>query len=61
VLRTALERRPFDPELLGALAEDRRAAGEPRAALEYARRLQALLPGQPEVARLVRELELELR
>jgi len=56
VLAQASERHPGDTEILLALATFNRDAGRREQALDYARRLQALLPGNPSVANLVREL-----
>ena len=56
VLAQASERHPGDAEILLALATFNRDAGRREQALDYARRLQALVPGNPSVANLVREL-----
>jgi tetratricopeptide (TPR) repeat protein len=56
VLSLASERHPGDAEILVALATFHRDAGRRDRALDYARRLQALLPGNPAVDGLVREL-----
>jgi Flp pilus assembly protein TadD len=55
VLAQATERHPGDAEILVALVTFNRDAGRRGPALDHARKLQALLPGSPEVARLLRE------
>jgi tetratricopeptide (TPR) repeat protein len=56
VLDQATERHPGDVEILVALATFNRDAGHREQALGYARRLQALLPGNASVEGLIREL-----
>jgi Flp pilus assembly protein TadD len=48
---------PGDPDLLAALATLHRDAGDPAAALRYARRLRELRPEDPATQALVHELE----
>jgi tetratricopeptide (TPR) repeat protein len=57
VLEEAHRRRPGDVDTLVALATYNRDAGHGRAALAYARQLQALMPGNSTVEQLVRELD----
>ncbi len=57
VLTAADARHPDNPEILGALVSMARERGAIDEALSYARRLSAILPDDPEVKRLVRELE----
>jgi len=59
VLKRAQERHPNDPELLSALVSYLAAAGSRREALEYARRLGEISPGNLEVQQLIRSLESE--
>jgi tetratricopeptide (TPR) repeat protein len=56
VLALAAERHPGDAEILLALTTFNRDAGRREQALSYARKLQALLPGNPSVDGLVQEL-----
>ena len=56
VLRSADARHPYDLDILGALISMNREAGNARAALPYARKLVEVLPGDPNVRRLVDEL-----
>ncbi len=57
VLQAAEAHHPYDLEILSALVSMNREAGNPAAALPYARKLAAALPDDPEVKRLVTELE----
>jgi len=57
VLRAAEARHPHDLEILGTLVSMIREAGTPRDALPYARKIAEALPGDPEVKRLLTELE----
>ena len=57
VLRSADARHPYDLEILSALASMNRDAGNAKAALSYARKVDEVLPGDPNVKRLVDELE----
>jgi predicted CXXCH cytochrome family protein len=57
VLRSADARRPYDLDILGALISMNREARDAKAALPYARKLAEVLPGDPNVRRLVDELE----
>jgi predicted CXXCH cytochrome family protein len=59
VLEDNLGRHPYDRDTLAALVAFTRERGEPRRALDYARRLAALDPGSPETAQLVKRLEAE--
>jgi predicted CXXCH cytochrome family protein len=59
VLEQNLGRHPYDRDTLSALVSFTRESGEPRRALDYARRLAALDPGSPEAAQLVKRLEAE--
>ncbi|HEX7217255.1 MAG TPA: cytochrome c3 family protein [Methylomirabilota bacterium] len=59
VLERSLLRHPYDRDTLSALIAFTRESGEPRRALDYARRLAALDPGSPETAQLVKRLEAE--
>jgi len=56
-LRSILERYPYDLDVLGALISINREAGNPKAALSYARRLQELFPDDRGLQQLVAELE----
>jgi tetratricopeptide (TPR) repeat protein len=58
VLAQATERHPGDTEILLALVTFNRDAGRREQALGYARRLQTLMPGNPSLDGLVRELGL---
>ncbi len=57
VLREVIRRHPRDPQVLSALVQASRKAGDGEAALEYARRLLDALPRDRGVQQLVRELE----
>jgi predicted CXXCH cytochrome family protein len=57
VLRAAEARHAYDLDILNALVSMNREAGNPRAALPYARKLAEVLPDDPNVQRLVAELE----
>lgn len=57
VLEMAHRRHPRDIDTLVALATFHRDDGRPREALDYARELQQLMPDNPSVEQLVRELE----
>jgi tetratricopeptide (TPR) repeat protein len=61
VLKQAHERFPGDVDILGALAAYSRDAGRLSAALDYARALVALAPGDPSASRLLRELQTQAR
>jgi len=56
VLQASLKNYPDDPEIIYALVTFNRDAGAKQAALEYARKLQALLPGNPDIENLVKSL-----
>jgi predicted CXXCH cytochrome family protein len=56
VLEDNSRRHPADRDTLLALAQINQAAGQRDAALTYARKLQALLPNEPSVAQLVKQL-----
>ncbi|MBK9665554.1 MAG: tetratricopeptide repeat protein [Gammaproteobacteria bacterium] len=56
VLRDADARHPNTPDILGTLVSFYREAGDTPAALNYARKLAAAMPDDPEVQRLVAEL-----
>ena len=57
VLEEAHERHPTDRELLVALVSIHRSNGKMDTALDYARKLQALVPQDPNVRRMVLDLE----
>jgi len=57
VLRAAEARHPYDLEILGTLVSMSREAGKPQDALPYARKIAEVLPGDPDVKRLLAELE----
>jgi predicted CXXCH cytochrome family protein len=57
VLRAAESRHSYDLEILGTLVSMNREAGKPGDALPYARKIAEVLPGDPEVKRLLTELE----
>ena len=57
VLRAVVRRRPHDPQVLSALVQASRKAGDDDAALGYARRLLDVLPSDRGIQQLVRELE----
>jgi tetratricopeptide (TPR) repeat protein len=59
VLERSLLRHPYDRDTLSALIAFTRESGEPRRALDYARRLAALDPANPDTAQLVKRLETE--
>ncbi len=61
VLRDAHERFPEDLELLMGLIAVARSAGERRPALDYARKLAALTPADPNARQLIAQLEAEIR
>jgi tetratricopeptide (TPR) repeat protein len=56
-LRAINERYPYDLDVLGALVSINREAGNPKAALPYARKLAELFPGDVGLQKLVGELE----
>jgi predicted CXXCH cytochrome family protein len=57
MLRSAHKRHPNDLDILGALLALSRETGDRQAALGYAKQLAELLPGNPELGRLIAELE----
>ena len=57
VLGEVVRRHPRDPQVLSALVQASRKAGDEEQALGYARRLLDVLPGDRGVQQLVRELE----
>ncbi|MCG6868207.1 MAG: tetratricopeptide repeat protein [Gammaproteobacteria bacterium] len=57
VLAEAQRRHPGDTDILLALVSYHRDAGHRKEALEYARLLRALTPGDPDLERLIGELE----
>ena len=57
VLEALVERVPSDPELLYTLVSYSLEDGQRETARNYARKLQALLPGNAEINALVRSLE----
>lgn len=57
VLRSADARHPYNLDILGALISMSRDAGNANAALSYARKVAEVLPGDPNVKRLVDDLE----
>ena len=59
VLERSLGRHPYDRDTLSALIAFTRTDWGPRRALDYARRLAALEPANPEAAQLVKRLEAE--
>lgn len=59
VLEAALERHPWDPDLLAALVAYCRGAGRLEDAIDHARRLAALQPDDPERRGMVEQLEAE--
>jgi len=61
VLEGAIARHPYDPETLFALATMERDRGRFGDALEYARRLSALAPGDSSIQQLVAALESAVR
>ena len=58
-LERSLARHPYDRDTLSALVAFTREEGGPRRALDYARRLAALEPGNAEAEQLVKQLESE--
>ena len=57
VLKAAETRHPYDLDTLGALVSMNREAGNARDALFYARKIAEVFPDDPEVKRLLAELE----
>jgi tetratricopeptide (TPR) repeat protein len=57
VLEDSHRRHPGDIDTLFALATFHRDAGRPKAALKFARKLQELMPHNPSVDQLVRQLD----
>jgi tetratricopeptide (TPR) repeat protein len=57
LLRSANKRHPNDLDILSALLSMSRETGDRQAALGYAKQLAELLPGNPELGRLIAELE----
>jgi predicted CXXCH cytochrome family protein len=57
LLQDNAERHPADRDTLSALINFSRQAGNTANALKYARQLATLLAGNPELARIIRELE----
>ncbi|HSN64231.1 MAG TPA: tetratricopeptide repeat protein [Azonexus sp.] len=57
LLRSANKRHPDDLDILGALLSISRETGDRQAALRYAKQLAEMLPGNPELSRLIAELE----
>jgi tetratricopeptide (TPR) repeat protein len=57
VLEASHRRHPGDLEALSALVTFSREAGQPEKALQYARQLQQLVPDNPSVDQLVRDLD----
>ncbi|EXI79749.1 MAG: cellulose synthase subunit BcsC [Candidatus Accumulibacter appositus] len=57
LLRSANQRHPNDLEILSALISMSREAGDQKAALRYAKKAAEILPNDPNVKRLVSELE----
>jgi Flp pilus assembly protein TadD len=57
LLKAAHERHPGDVDVLLALATSYRDAGNPGAALDCARKLVALMPGNPQATALLKEIE----
>jgi predicted CXXCH cytochrome family protein len=55
-LRAINERYPYDLDVLGALVSINRDAGNPKAALPYARKLAELFPNDPGLKQLIGEL-----
>lgn len=56
VLQEGLARHPADRDILSALIAFTRAGGDPAAALGYAERLAAIMPDDPNLAALLRQL-----
>ena len=57
LLRTVDARQPYDPEILSALVSMSREAGNATDALVYARKIAEIYPDNPEVKRMLAELE----
>jgi tetratricopeptide (TPR) repeat protein len=57
VLTDANARHPYNPDILGALVSFAREQGATSDALGYARQLLEVLPEDPDISHLVRELE----
>jgi predicted CXXCH cytochrome family protein len=57
LLRSANKRHPNDLDILGALLAMSRESGDRQAALGYAKQLAEILPGNPDLSRLIAELE----
>jgi predicted CXXCH cytochrome family protein len=57
VLRTADKGHPYDPGILSALVSMSREAGNTKDALVYARKIAEIYPNDPELKRLLSELE----
>jgi len=57
LLRTVDARQPYDPEILSALVSMSREAGNAKDALVYARKIAEIYPDNPEVKRMLAELE----
>ena len=57
MLQAAHQRRPEDLDTLSTLVTYSREAGRREEALEYARQLQKLVPDNPSVDQLVRDLD----
>ena len=57
LLRTVDARHPYDPEILSALVSMSREAGNAKDALVYARKIAEIYPDNPEVKRMLAELE----
>jgi Flp pilus assembly protein TadD len=61
VLKENLLRHPRDRDTLLALISFAREAGDLRAALDYAQRLAAIIPGDPNLAALIEELQRKVK
>jgi tetratricopeptide (TPR) repeat protein len=57
LLRSANKRHPNDLDILSALLSISRETGDRQAALRYAKQLAEMLPGNPNLSRLIAELE----
>ena len=57
LLRSANKRHPNDLDILGALLSMSRETGDRQAALRYAKQLAEMVPGNPNLSRLITELE----
>ena len=57
LLRSANKRHPNDLDILGALLSMSRETGDRQAALSYAKQLAEMMPGNPNLTRLIAELE----